>query len=874
MSAGAGVSPGVGGVSPGAATRFWRRPTSSVVAGGLYVLAMAAIAAWAAWPIYRDGAFLVLAGVATLAGMLIAGASRLWSWPGWLTVAVTAATFVVVGVPLAVPSALTNIARVPGAFVELLLGTVTAWKDLITVQLPIGTYRNLLVPALVVFLVGTVIVATCVWRTKRPGRSSAFAVAVAIGMVLFGLGFGASTSSAPIALGPFVVPAPRETAVGLLALVCSLAFLAWRTADTRTRALRRAAQSSGVRLSRRRTASDTRRGLLAGGMVMVGVASAALLVPNAAQSLPRDVLRTGVGPEVALRAAVSPLGEYRSYFSNDVFGATLFTVASDGPLPERIRLATLDDYDGESFRAFDVGASGDDARFTRVPSRLTPNKGEPATVRIEIGEYGGIWMPMAGSLASVRFEGPRAAGLADAFYYSAANSAGVQIAGGGLEARDAYELRVSVPETRDVATLTPPASAAASQVDPPESLKQWVKDQDVGTGGVALAELVDRLRARGYLSHALAVPQGEDSAAWAAALGKYGFQPSASGHSLARIDAMFRQLLARQTEAGAAAAQGIDESLVAAVGDDEQFATAVALIAEQLGFPARVVLGVRLGASEGIPSCVGGVCQGGDMSAWVEVQASDGAWVPVDVTPQHAIGVQRDAKQQRDPENVTEIRPDTAQEVVPPAPVQQDSFKPDDDEAGEPRDVTQRCAVGRWSGFVEQIAKLVLGPFATVIAAKALRRKSRRSEGEPGARIVGGWDEYVDTALDQGFTAPNDLTRSELAAHFAAQSAAGSAKGAPAASTTAAGSLATLADRAVFAAESPSDDESADFWRIVDTERGMLSQGTGTWQRLRAAVSLRSFARHLSPSKAARARAAAWLPERRKRTRSTGPHQS
>jgi len=41
-------------------------------------------------------------------------------------------------------------------------------------------------------------------------------------------------------------------------------------------------------------------------MVAVAVA-AALVVPAAAQSLPREVLRTGIGPEREVRAAVSPL---------------------------------------------------------------------------------------------------------------------------------------------------------------------------------------------------------------------------------------------------------------------------------------------------------------------------------------------------------------------------------------------------------------------------------------------------------------------------------------------------------------------------------------------------------------------------------------
>ena len=70
-----------------------------------------------------------------------------------------------------------------------------------------------------------------------------------------------------------------------------------------------------------------------------------------------------------------------------------------------------------------------------------------------------------------------------------------------------------------------------------------------------------------------------------ASLPDYAFQPSASGHSLARIDAMFARLLERETDPRAEASG----NYVAAIGDDEQFAVAVALIARELGFPARVV---------------------------------------------------------------------------------------------------------------------------------------------------------------------------------------------------------------------------------------------------------------------------------------------
>ena len=65
---------------------------------------------------------------------------------------------------------------------------------------------------------------------------------------------------------------------------------------------------------------------------------------------------------------------------------------------------------------------------------------------------------------------------------------------------------------------------------------------------------------------------------------------SAAGHSYDRIDRLFTELNERESEV----ADSPGASLVAAVGDDEQFAAAVALIAADLGFPSRVVLGARL----------------------------------------------------------------------------------------------------------------------------------------------------------------------------------------------------------------------------------------------------------------------------------------
>ncbi len=354
------------------------------------------------------------------------------------------------------------------------------------------------------------------------------------------------------------------------------------------RALRRAAASSGVRVSRKPTRVDQRRTALGAGMLALAVLAVAVVVPFAARGAERDVLRAGVGPEVDVSAAVSPLAEYRSLFADDRADDVLFTVSSDGgALPERVRLATLDSYDGQLFRSGGTGAL-DQARFVRVPSVRDAGAGRPVDVQVEIGGLDGIWMPTAGTLASVEFAGPRAAALADRFYYRAA--AARRRADLGRRTRRGRLLppqRRSSPRRPTWPTIEAPGGVGDA-VEVPESLRTWVAEHASGSDGAALAGLVVLLRERGYLSHALEI--GEESPLWMQSLPDYTFQPSASGHSLARIDAMFTRLLERETDPRAAAS----DNYVAAVGDDEQFATAVALIAQELGFPARVVIGARL----------------------------------------------------------------------------------------------------------------------------------------------------------------------------------------------------------------------------------------------------------------------------------------
>ncbi|WP_194409418.1 DUF3488 and transglutaminase-like domain-containing protein [Microbacterium cremeum] len=808
--------------------RFVPRVAAGTVFGALIVL----VATVAAWPIYRSGSFLLLVAVATAVAAVVATLAWLRRWNGWLVAGTLAALLLVLGVPLAVPSRLGAPEQLLRGLGELASGLVLGWKDLITVDLPVGSYRNLLVPALVVFLVGTCAVLLLAWRQDRAAYS---AVPVALGMTSFGLFFGRTTVSAPVRIGPVVLYAPVETAIGVVALAASLLWLAWRTHDERVHALQRAAASSGVRVSRRPSRADRRRTALGAGMLAVALALAVGIVPFAARGAEREVLRSAVGPDIDLSAEVSPLAQYRSLYAEGRNDEVLFTVEPvTGPLPERIRVATLDAYDGEVFRSGGAGAA-DAGRFVRVPSSLDAGEGDPIAARVEIDGWDGIWMPTIGRLENVDFAGDRASSLDDRFYYNAAAWAGVQTAGGGLQEGDRYVVRGVEPEPADLARLEAPGGELEGAAAP-DSLRAWMDEHVSGAGGAALDGLVSLLRERGYLSHGLA--EGDGVPSWASAIPDYTFQPSASGHSLARVDTMFSRLLERESDPRAAASG----NYVAAVGDDEQFAVAVALMARELGFPSRVVLGARLSAVEpGLAACDEGVCRAQDLSAWTEVQSTAGEWVAVDVTPQYEQSPSLEVTEQRDPENVTEVRPESVEEVVPPDSAQEDSASDRPAEEDGALDLAWLWPALRTSGIVLLVLGLALGPFLIVLGVKSGRRRRRRRAPTPAARISGAWDEYVDAAVDAGRDAPRTLTRTELAASFATPSGTG---------------LARDADRAVFSHATVADDEARHYWDAVDAERRGLRRERGVWRGLLATVSLRSLLRLPASEPGARTRTA------------------
>jgi hypothetical protein len=261
------------------------------------------------------------------------------------------------------------------------------------------------------------------------------------------------------------------------------------------------------------------------------------------------------------------------------------------------------------------------------------------------------------------------------------------------------------------------------------------------------------------------------------------------------------------------------------VGDDEQYAAWMAILANQIGVPARVVFGAVVPA--------GGVVTGHDVHAWVEVRVGDGSWrtLPTSAFMDH------DKPAALPPRSRQQL---TGNVVPPPQPIPPPSSvggQSDTDRRTQkshhvtttPEPVSHRLLawVVRAVAYVGGPLLLVAAVVGGIVGAKVMRRRRRRTARRISARFVGGWRELVDHARDLGQPIPVGMvTRREQASSFVTESA-------PA--------LARTADRHVFGPTSPPADAAEAFWDEVDAERRAMSASADRWRRLRAALDLRTF---------------------------------
>ena len=733
------------------------------------------IAASSFWPVYASVEFLIMIGVTTAVGSCIAILGAVYRLPAHVVALMVLLAYLLFGVPLAVPGqALLGVVPTVDGLGDLVIATALSWKQLLTISLPVGSYQALLVPAFLLTLVSVTAALSIALRSRRRELATLGPVVLFIS----GIVFGASAAFRPVWQS--------------LALLASLLlWIVWFTWYRRRATMRR---TLGDAAGRRASASDDSTGMglrtLVSATVIIAIAGsagvgAAIL---AAPTTERTVLRSAIVQPFDPRAYTSPLSGFRRYLQADQADSPMLVVTG---LPDgaRLRIATLDTYDGVVFSVGSSSAGGPSGEFTLVPSAVdqSATPGTSASIDVEVGAYRGVWVPTLGALERISFSGSGAIALRGALYYNANSRTAADLE--ELTGGESYRLEATIPAgpgPAGLASLVPGDAVVPRLSVIPDELSVAL-DRYVGqtTGaGARLQAAIDGLREEGYVSHGV----GPDE------------PRSRSGHSADRITELFTE---RQM-----------------IGDEEQYAVAAAIMARSLGFPARVVMGF-------VPDVTGAetTITGSDISAWIEVDTGQFGWVTIDPTP-----LVREIPEIDEETPAQVARPQSP--VQPPAELDQpvDDQQPPES-ASEDVPVEDPLAallvllvsIGGWTLLTLAI---VAAPFLGIVVAKVRRRSLRRRNPSTLGRIIGAWREFTDTAVDRGVTPPAAPTRSEFAM------AVGGVQPLV---------LAAAADRAVFAPGGVTNAEADRMWRSVDELRVTLDRGLTRSQRWRALVSLRSL---------------------------------
>ncbi|MFD2797438.1 transglutaminaseTgpA domain-containing protein [Promicromonospora vindobonensis] len=703
-------------------------------------------------------------------GLLVAWVGAWRRFPAVTVTALAVLGYLLFGGALALPhTTIAGVVPTLDTLRELLLGSVEGWKQFVTTVPPMRSFPDLAVVPFLLMLLAALIAGTIAWRAKH----AVWAVVPVVVALVAAILLGTLDAALPVVQG----------------LVIAIAALLWGA--VRVMEARVGTHSISTEASREAT-RRLRWYRIRTGATILGVAAlaAGFTAPILMPDQPRTVLRETIVPPLDVHQFTSPLVAFRHY-AKDAREDELFTV-SDLPEDGRIRLATLDRYDGVVFDA--SGDGGDTGVYTRVGEQIaTSQEGSPTPIDVTVTGYSGVWVPEIGSLTGVEWTGTNAEAQTDGTYYNSTTSTAITTA--GIKPGDTYRLNTLVTEEPDEDTLKkgtileadlPETDASAMPPGLPAKSTQFTGEEtDAAT---KLFLIRDALQASGVLSSGL---DGE--------------VPSRPGHSAERIDTL------------------VEEEKM--VGDDEQFAVALALMARQSGIPARVVMGFYPDKDstyeEGEPWTV----LGSDVHAWIEVPFEGYGWVPVDAVPEEKPQIQPEPKSQEVP------KPPVLQDPEPPEePDKAKAGSVEDDEKDEAEnDLFDWGLLGVILLAVGIPLLLIAGPIVAILAYKARRRALRRSAEQLADRVSGGWHEVVDVVTDLGTTVPPGATRRESAGVIA---------GAHQVPSTL--MLAHRADATVFGREQPTPADVEAFWVEVDELVGGLRSTVSTRRRVRAALSLRS----------------------------------
>jgi transglutaminase-like putative cysteine protease len=737
------------------------------------------------WLLAGVGGLVVGTGAALLARALRLGAL--------LTVGLALVSYLVFGSALAVPGqAIAHVVPTATSIASLGVGAVWGWADLITLRPPVQLPDYVtVVPYLSAWLVG-VVGATLATRWLPRRRTAPRAALLLIGPALLYL-----TS---ILLGTDQPYLPGERGVVFAAI--ALVWLGWR-------------HSTVERVTVERQAGMLRRritgiAIVVAAAALIGAVSGAALAPTPSS---RFVLRDEVVPPFQPLEFSSPLAGFRQYSKLEV-DKTLFTVTGLKP-GELLRLSTMDSYDGHlwTVAGSNISTTGSGS-FALVgssyPKPPLATLDGSQTIALTIGTYSDVWIPSVGYPTSIRLPKASSEQLTGMRYNAATGSAVIL---DGLASGDTVTETAELQKAGyDDATLRDVPTAHV-QEGPVENIPDIVAAKATEFAGNTtspieqLRNIEQTLHTKGFLSHGTA----SDAV------------PSLAGHGADRMQALF--------------------SGSVMVGDAEQYASAMALMARSLGYPARVVMGFAPtvpsdATSTGKPVAV----TGHDVTAWVEVPFQGVGWIAFLPTP-----TQTDVPQDQVPKPQTEPQPQVRQ---PPRSVNNENDLVTNVSIDSTKKKTDAPFV--LPGWVVPTALgvgipalIVFMPLLVIAALK--RRRVRRRRDAPRARdaAAGAWDELLDRVDELGIAAPPPTTRGRMAEALGPRLAPGSpALGAAPVEPTVGGSITAIArrtDDAVFSGRELEPGEVDAVWAeviaTVDATRDTLPR----WRRIVARYRLASL---------------------------------
>lgn len=761
--------------------------------------------------VFGGGQGAIAAGVGVLVGLLVSWAASKWRWDLLSIVAsVVAAHFLFGGGAALRETTRWGVVPTSRTLQTLVIGAVEAWKDLLTLTPPAASYVG---PAMVPWMACLVCSVAAGVVTVRYGRPMWGSVALILCGVI------------AIVWGP--TGHTPNLALVIVWWVALIAWWSWASAIGRARS----GTDIVIGMSSSTTSASTTMGgssrqvvhvwwrvgmgaLMVGVMVAAAIPAASLLGPTASD---RIVGRDVVEPPVDAREYPSPLSSYRHY-NKDLEDSSLIHV-SNLPKEARVRLGAMDVYDGTTF-GMSVANTDGTAGYRRVGSTIPGRSADDAELETNVStsQLLGPWVPTIGQVHVLRFDegDPNAAAQQKGLNYDLWAETALTT---GPAGEMGYTMSLSMPrEHADSEYASVEATRyAGGDTNVPKDVDTLAAEHTT----TARSDL-EKARAIENFLHTDGYYSNDDTI------------NSRPGSSQDRIQRMI----------------GADML----VGDDEQYATLMALMLHSQGINARVVMGAyREGTSGNVD------LTGADMHAWVEVEFPGVGWATFDPTPPRD---QQPTTQVNKPKSVPK-----PQVLQPPEPPEQPVELPPAtrDQATDPHDPNGLHIPWMAIGAVSLSLLILLGPIVLVLLAKSRRRKSRRKAAAAEA-VRGSWDELVDTAIDSGLVVEPHLTRQEVAWALASQWAPETPEGAEAPSRKSRKSgkrsaadvrvpgwslfsgavprvvtVARRADVADFALTGARSQDAEQAWEDVDELRREWASSVSVFARVRHALSLKSL---------------------------------